>query len=49
MYEQELSRLVEIYANQERMGRVNIPLSSLLPPPFEDLAAKYNKGGGSVE
>jgi hypothetical protein len=45
MYEQELSRLIEIYANEERLGRVNIPLSKLLHPPFEELASKY-KGGG---
>jgi len=45
MYEQELSRLIEIYANEERLGRVNIPLAELLHPPFEELASKY-KGGG---
>lgn len=46
MYEQELSRLIDIYAAEELLGRVNIPLSSLLHPPFDELASKHNKGGG---
>mgnify|MGYP003547049026 CR=1 FL=1 len=38
MYELELSRLIEIYANEERLGRVNIPLSKLLHPPFDQVS-----------
>ena len=41
MYEHELSRLIEVYAAEERSGRVNVPLSRLLHPPFDELAAKY--------
>jgi hypothetical protein len=35
-----------IYANEERLGRVNIPLSKLLHPPFEELALKSAAGLG---
>jgi hypothetical protein len=40
MYELELSRLVKIYASEERAGRVNIPLAELLRPPFDALLSK---------
>lgn len=38
MYELELSQLVKLYKEEERLGNTNIPLVQLLKAPFEELA-----------
>lgn len=37
MYEVELSKLVNLYKQEEKKGSVPIPLSKLLHAPFDDL------------
>lgn len=37
MFELELSKLVEAYAEEEKAGKVSIPLKQLLSPPFDTL------------
>jgi len=37
MYEGELSRLVKIYKEEEKLGYTHIPLKELLVPPFDEL------------
>jgi hypothetical protein len=37
MYELELSRLAKIYRAEEAAGRVDVPLSRILRPPFDDM------------
>lgn len=39
MYELELSRLCDLYKIEEIQGKVSIPLSSLLQPPFDEIKA----------
>ncbi len=39
MYELELSRLAKIYKEEEKAGRVNLPLAKLLKPPFDEIDA----------
>lgn len=40
MYEVELSKLVNLYKQEERKGNVPIPLSKLLHAPFDGLACR---------
>lgn len=42
MYELELSRLCELYKDEEKKGNVVIPLKSLLSPPFDEVKANTN-------
>ena len=37
MYELELSRLVMLYKEEEKLGKTNIPLERLLHAPFDQL------------
>lgn len=39
MFELELSKLCDIYKEEELKGNISIPLSSLLKAPFDELKA----------